>query len=70
MIDRPKTKTMARFLKKEAHRVVEFSREPDGVFISVNDEWEDPHGAHTVRGDSEADVIRRFYDRIRPARAS
>lgn len=69
MFDRPKTKTMARFLEREKHRVVGLSIElPDGVFIYTNSwEWCDDAGSGTFRGDSETDAIRKFYDRVQPA---
>lgn len=63
--DRYKTKAMAAFLKKEAHRVVGLSIEDDGVFIYTRShEWCDDHGAGTFRGDSETAAIKRFYERV------
>lgn len=66
--DKPKTKAMAAFLKKEADRVVGLSIEPDGVFIYTNsNEWCDDAGSGTFRGDSETAAIRAFYERVREA---
>lgn len=64
--DKPKTKTMKNFLKKESYRVIGLSIEPDGVFIYTNStEWCDDSGSGTFRGDSETDAIKKFYSRVR-----
>lgn len=67
-LDKPKTKAMARFLEREAHRVVGLSIEPDGVFIYTNsDEFCDDAGSGTFRGDNETAAIRVFYERVSAA---
>lgn len=64
--DKPKTKIMKNFLKKESYRVIGLSIEPDGVFIYTNStEWCDDSGSGTFRGDSETDAIKKFYSRVR-----
>lgn len=67
--DRPRTKTMLRFLEKEApHRVTGLSIEDDGVFIYTNSqEWSDDAGAGTFREDSETHAVKSFYERVQPS---
>ncbi len=63
--DKPRTKTMKKFLEKEASRVVGVSIEADGVFIyTVSAEWCDDGGSGTFRGDSETDAVKKFYQRV------
>jgi hypothetical protein len=63
--DKPRTKAMAAFLAKEAHRVTGLEIGSDGVFIFTRSaEWCDDAGAGTFRGDSETQAVRRFYDRV------
>lgn len=66
--DRPRTKTMRNFLKREApHRVVGLSIEPDGVFIYTDSEqWQDDSGAGTFREDSETEAIKYFRSMVQP----
>ena len=68
--DRPRTKAMLNFLRKESpHRVTGLSIEPDGVFIYTNsDYWRDDAGAGTFREDSETLAIKSFYERVEPGR--
>jgi len=67
--DTPRTATMAAFLKRESHRVVGLSIEPDGIFIYTNsDEWCDDAGAGTWREDSETAVIKDFYATVQRPR--
>lgn len=66
----PKTQAFAKFLKREAWRVVGYSIEEDGVFIYTNSsEWCDDSGAGTFREDSETAAIRKFYQRVQKAGA-
>jgi hypothetical protein len=67
--DTPRTKTLRRFLEREApHRVVGLSIEPDGVFIYTRSaEWCDDAGAGTFREDSETAAVRKFYERVQRA---
>ncbi|TXR49879.1 hypothetical protein [Phyllobacterium endophyticum] len=63
--DKPKTKAMADFLRKEQGRVVGLSIEADGVFIyTVSADWCDDAGSGTFRADSETAAIKAFYDRV------
>ena len=64
--DIPSTKSMVRFLEKEApHRVTGLSIEPDGVFIYTDSsQWCDDAGAGTFRADSETSAIKRFYELV------
>ncbi len=70
--DRPKTKAMRNFLKKEApHRVTGLSIEPDGVFIYTESiKWSDDAGAGTWREDTETKAIKDFYSSVQAARGS
>lgn len=67
--DTPRTKTLARFLEREApHRVTGLSIEPDGVFIYTDSSvWCDDAGAGTFREDSETAAVRKFYERVQRA---
>jgi hypothetical protein len=67
--DRPRTKTMRNFLKREApHRVTGLSIEPDGVFIYTDSEkWSDDSGAGTFREDSETEAIKYFRSMVQPS---
>lgn len=63
--DTPRTVSMERFLKREAHRVTGLSIEDDGVFIYTDSaQWCDDAGSGTFRADSETAAIRAFYDRV------
>ena len=63
--DNPRTKAMRTFLRRERHRVVGLSIEPDGVFIYTDSaEWCDDAGSGAFRGDSETAAIRRFYEMV------
>lgn len=64
--DTPSTKSMERFLAKEApHRVTGLSIEPDGVFIYTDSaQWCDDAGSGTFRADSETAAIKQFYELV------
>lgn len=66
------TKTMRRFMKRHGDKIdaAETFGDSDGVWIVLRPGWCDIHGAHTIRGDSAADAMRRFLDRVRPEQLS
>lgn len=68
--DTPRSKSLQKFLVKEADRIVGLSIEPDGVFIYTDTaEWHDDAGSGTFRGDNETDAIAKFYARVQPSEA-
>ena len=61
------TATLRRFMQRHSDKidVAQTFGDDDGVWIVLRPGWCDPHGAHTIRGDSATDAMRRFLDRVR-----